>query len=172
MIYLLIVKSHEIGISRANKKPKRKVNGKQDPIEIRAETMDFIKVCDKLTEIKEIIDKLNYTEQVITEIECCKPAYHMKTVEIVVPSNIGRDKKYPINVDGADLNTENILCILYNDRKKIRTTLLLAIEDLYFITGGTKTVTNTTANSKNINRGEAYEIITGKMTKVKTREKL
>ena len=138
-VYLLIVgtfakKLHDFRLSLDDREREQVT----DP-----DSLKFVSVYEKVREMNQTVDELEKLEQFITDIQCCDET-HMKAVQIEVPNAVGENSKHRIIINGNDGNSNRLLEIAIDDRRKMRTALLSEIKDLYFCNGVTKTETKTT----------------------------
>lgn len=90
--------------------------------------------------LEQLTHDLENIENIITNIEMCDTE-HLTNVQINVPSVVGgNSRKYGLLLDGSDFNSRQLLLIAYEERSKLRSTLLDEIENIYR-DGVTKAVT-------------------------------
>lgn len=150
-VYLLIVgtfakKLHDFRQSLDDRE-REQVN---DP-----DSLKFVSVCEKVREMNREVDELEKLEQFITDIQCCDET-HMKKIQIEVPNAVGESSRHQILIDGNDSQSNRLLAIALDDRRKMRTALLSEIRDLYFNNGVTKAETKTTDLTRKKAVGEDF----------------
>lgn len=120
------------------------------------DSLKFVSVYAKVHEMNKAVEELERLEQFIIDIQCCDET-HMKEVQIEVPNAVGESSKHRILIDGKDGQSNRLLAIALDDRRKMRAALLSEIKELYLNNGVTKTGTKATGLTSNRIAGEGLK---------------
>ncbi len=87
-------------------------------------------ISDQLEKVNEVKERLDKIEQLLTDIEICKPNEYEKSITISWMSTNGKTEKYDLWINGKDITSEKLHDLSISERKKLRSLLQTEIEKL------------------------------------------